>query len=116
MPIPGVVSGAHTRTSPIGSVTSYSLTVHVTGDPLGAAYRDSDRRLGTGEWAWPLFEPGTVRGLPAVVRANLNPDRYCDVVVGFGQGQGITVTGSPGVPAPDLCDRLVAAAERLDLA
>lgn len=89
----------------------YSLTVHVTGDPLGAAYQDSDRRLGNGKWAWPLFEPRTVRDLPAVVRANLNPDRYCDVVVGVGQEQGITVTGSPGVAVPDLCDQLVAAAE-----
>lgn len=90
----------------------YALTVYVTGDPLAAAYRDSNLR-DNGEWRWPLFEPRTIRGLPALVHSRFPPPKsFCEVVVSTGNGQGIEVTGvvSTGDYEPGLCDRLVTAA------
>jgi len=94
--------GAHENES--GRIRDlYSLTVHVDGDPLGTAYRDNDDNL-------ERFEERTIRGLPALVQAYSNQDRLCYVVVGTGNGQGITLAGSPGTPVPGLCERMVDAA------
>lgn len=90
----------------------YALEVYVTGDPLAAAYRDSNLR-DNGKLRWPLFEPRTIRGLPALVHSRFPPPKsFCEVVVSTGNGQGIEVTGvvSAGDYEPGLCDRLVTAA------
>lgn len=90
----------------------YGLDLYVTGDPLAVAYRDSNLRLDSGEWRWPLFEPQTIRGLPAVTHSTFDPETYCEVVVSTGNGQGIDISGSvlEDDADPELCDRLVTAA------
>jgi hypothetical protein len=87
---------------------TYTLTVHATGDPLANAYRDA-----AGERRWTRFEPRTVRGLPAVERAPADPGKFCEVVVGAGQGQGLTISGlvTTGFEDATMCRRLLAAAE-----
>ena len=92
---------------------TYTLTVHVTGDPLANAYRDDNSRHGSGQRRWTVFEPRTVGDLPAVVRAPADPGKSCEVVVGAGEGQGLTISGlvTTGFEDATMCRRLLAAAE-----
>jgi hypothetical protein len=90
----------------------YVLDVYIAGDPLAYNYREGDRRTSQGKWVWGLFEPRTIRGLPAVVMAMGDPTKYCNVVVGTGGGQGIEISGvtTLGFEKPHLCESLVDAA------
>jgi len=95
-----------------GDQFGYVLGVDLAGDPLAEAYRRGDDRTGAGQdYTWALFEPRSVRELPAVVRSLVDPAGQCEVVVGTGNGQGISVKGVVAPTDPDLCDRLVSAAE-----
>jgi hypothetical protein len=84
----------------------YRLMLHVSGDPLAEAYAASNDRD-----IWPVFEPRQIRGLPAVVRSLSTPDDQCEVIVGTGNGQGITISGTITASDPALCDRFTTAAE-----
>lgn len=84
----------------------YRLMLNVSGDPLAEAYAASNDR-GT----WTVFEPRQIRGLPAVVRSLSTPDDQCEVIVGTGNGQGITISGTIAASDPGLCDRFTTAAE-----
>jgi Protein of unknown function (DUF3558) len=86
-----------------GANYGYRLMLHVSGDPLAEAYGAS----GT----WSVFEPRQVRGLPAIVRSLSTPDDQCEVIVGTGNGQGITISGTIAASDPTLCDRFTTAAE-----
>lgn len=84
----------------------YRLMLHISGDPLAEAYAAGDDRA-----MWSVFEPRQVRGLPAVVRSLSTTDDQCEVVVGTGNGQGITISGTIAASDPTLCDRFTTAAE-----
>ena len=88
---------------------TYTLTNHVTGDPLANAYREND----SGQRRWTMFEPRTVGDLPAVLRAPADPGKFCEIVVGAGEGQGLTISGlvTTGFEDATMCRRLLAAAE-----
>jgi hypothetical protein len=85
-----------------------AVTIHLTGDPLAAAYRENESPpQGT------TFAARTVRDLPAVTLARGYSYDQCEVTVGAGNGQGIVILGHlvVGEDEPSLCDRLVTAAE-----
>jgi hypothetical protein len=86
----------------------YRLMLHVSGDPLAEAYATSDDRD-----TWSVFEPRQIRDLPAVVRSLSTPDDQCEVIVGTGNGQGITISGTITASDPTLCERFTTAAERV---
>jgi len=94
-----------------GRTETYLFNLHadVAGDPLAAAYRESNDAVGDRP-VWQLFDERTVGGLPAVVRSRDDPAASCQVVVGAGNGQGITMSASTGGSDPRLCDRMVTAA------
>lgn len=85
---------------------AYRLILHISGDPLAEAYADSNDR-----YAWRVFEPRRIRGLPAVVRSFSTPDDQCELIIGTGNGQGITINGTIIRTDPTLCDRFTTAAE-----
>jgi hypothetical protein len=91
----------------------YTLDLLLTGDPLSEAYRRSNDRLDSGKRVSELFEIRTIGGLPAVVTSMRDPSTFCAVIVGTGAGQGISITASISFndPDPELCDRMVTAAE-----
>jgi hypothetical protein len=91
----------------------YTVTVYMTGDPLSEAYRENRSRHDKNERQWPVFDAHTVRGLPAVTKVVGDPETQCQVIVGAGNGQGVKVFGhlGLGIGNPDLCQRLVTAAE-----
>ncbi|HEX2130374.1 MAG TPA: DUF3558 domain-containing protein [Actinophytocola sp.] len=84
---------------------AYVLWLHGDDDPLAEAYQDSSER------AWRVFAPRTIRGLPAVVRTNTDVSEHCQVIVGTGNGQGITMKAIVEENDPGLCDHMVTAAE-----
>jgi Protein of unknown function (DUF3558) len=84
----------------------YRLMLHVSGDPLAEAYAASNDRS-----VWQVFEPRRIRGLPAVVRSLSTPEDQCEVIVGTGNGQGITINGTIIRSDPTLCDRFTTATE-----
>jgi len=96
-----------------GGDAIYSLTVFMTGDPLGEVYRRSNDRLDSGKLVSELFEIRTIEALPAVVTTMRDSSTYCAVTVGTGGDQGVLLTASvrPELSDPELCDRMVTAAE-----
>ncbi|HWM07086.1 MAG TPA: DUF3558 domain-containing protein [Actinophytocola sp.] len=94
-----------------GKQFGYILRVDTAVDPLDDAYRESDERTPTDDLTWGVFEPDTIANLPAVIRSLDDRTAQCEVIVGAGGGQGLSVKGVVSPPSPDLCDRLVQAAE-----
>lgn len=91
----------------------YRLTINVTGDHLGAAYRDSNQTLGAPNHyqRYAVFEPRTISGFPAVVSTATDLATTCEVVVGTGNGQAIVMEGTVRPTNPDLCLSVVTAVE-----
>jgi Protein of unknown function (DUF3558) len=77
-----------------------------TSDVLGRAYLESN------EQKWQRFEPLTIDGLPAVVHSfdPPGPHTTCEVVVGTGTEQGLTVNASGSDTSVDWCGKAQAAA------
>jgi hypothetical protein len=100
------------NTVPAGDAI-YALTVFMTGDPLGDAYQRSNDRLDSGKRVSELFEIRTIGGLPAVVTGMSDPSTFCTVTVGTGGNQGILLTAAVRhkLADPELCNRMVTAAE-----
>ncbi len=96
-----------------GARYGYRLRLHIHPDLLAQAYKDSNALDYHGNPQAATFEPRQIRGLPAVAQSPNPPDsfRYCEVVVGTGNGQGIALVGDAKDTDPALCDRLVTALE-----
>lgn len=91
---------------------AYVLSIHPSTDQLTDAYGESEDRSESGKYRlWPVFEPRTIRGLPAVIRTNTEIADTCEVIVGAGNGGSITMKGHVEIDDPNLCDRMVTAAE-----
>lgn len=91
---------------------AYVLWIHPAEDRLAEAYGESeDRSEYSGSRNWPVFEPRTIRGLPAVLRTNTEVADSCEVIVGAGNGGSISMKGQVEIDDPQLCDRMVTAAE-----
>jgi len=90
---------------------NYLLSFNLGSDALAEAYKKKDERDPDGELLWKSFQPQEIRGLGAVARSFDTIGSHCEVIVDFGGGQSISVTGSLlTAPDPKLCDRLVTAA------
>ncbi|HEY0449570.1 DUF3558 family protein [Actinophytocola sp.] len=90
----------------------FRLEIILSGDPLAEVYRESnDLNATTKDLIWQVFEERTIRGLPAALRSRFDPAASCEVVVGAGSTQGISMSASTGGSDPELCQRMVTAAE-----
>ncbi|TDV46206.1 uncharacterized protein DUF3558 [Actinophytocola oryzae] len=95
------------------SFTLLSISIYTTGDPLAAAYQKFNSDRAEDKWQTIAFGEHTVRGLPAVTRGDRDDGSQCEATVGAGNGQGIVILGHLYTynEKPELCDRLVTAAE-----
>lgn len=94
-----------------GRQLGFVLRIDTAADPLDDAYRHSRERTPSGDPTWALFEPVTIAELPAVVRSLADRTTQCEVIVGAGNHQGLSVKGIVRPVEPDLCDRLARAAK-----
>jgi hypothetical protein len=112
--VEGSHGSCHWRKEDAGLLeTDYVLLLHVRPDLLAEAYENSNSREADGDPSWVLFEPRVIGGLPAVVRSFSTRADFCEVIVGVGEGQGIRMSGTVHEPDPDLCARLITAAEQV---
>lgn len=100
-----------TKPDPDGRQFGYVLRVDTAADPLDDAYRHSGERTPAGDHTWAVFEPRTIAELPTVVRSLADRTTQCEVIVGAGNDQGLSIKGIARPAYPDLCDRLTRAAE-----
>ena len=92
--------------------SNFFLRFDLRSGALAEAYKRRGERDPNGDLVWKSFEPGEIRGLPAVVRSFSEVGTHCEVIVDAGNGQGISITGSLLTTLdPKLCDRLVTASE-----
>jgi hypothetical protein len=102
---------------PVGAPSgSIRLHVVVKFDILNSAYQESNRRAGSQEedpLIWRIFEPRTIGGQPAVVRAFSDGDGQCDVIVGAGQDQGFSLYIRAEGTSIGACSKGEAMAERI---
>jgi hypothetical protein len=94
-----------------GRQFGYVLRVDAAADPLDDAYRKSGEHTPSGDPTWAVFEPRTIAELPAVVRSLADRTTQCEVIVGAGNDQGVSMKGIVRPAEPDLCDRLTRAAK-----